>query len=340
VKRSRNKPRAATAANNGDPEFVVYVGRPNFEKPREKEFPFRRTVFIFGIPAKNSMDFLREMLKPFGTVNKIQFDHSPDGIDRKIGVRFLNKPRVYTLFYYPADVNVDLNNIDESNIDRIRRTQQEMIFRTVYEFNQNETKTSAAANEKQLSTSTIKCHQCNKDKSVVEGYYTTKEWNVIFCAQCAAQLAEEQLNTYYKQRNLTQYSQLMKQAWLGTPPSDEPERVTALVVFASQRQASKCAYVRTRIAYNGAFATHFHHYSKVKKEIVLNQTGQQMNEDDACSDTLIQLDMSDNIAMNSKSNGRFSKSPMSTPPATRKQKGKKTRTPQPLRTKSPVVPDS
>ncbi len=83
-------------------KFQIWVGRINFEKPREKEFPFRRTVFIFGIPIDGSESFLHEMLKPFGTVSKIQFDHSPDGIDRKISIRFLNKPRVYLLYYYDS----------------------------------------------------------------------------------------------------------------------------------------------------------------------------------------------------------------------------------------------
>merc|ERR1712130_529424 len=58
--------------------YKIFVGRLDFEKPKEKEFPFRRTVFIFGIPVDSSEAFLREMLKPFGTVSKIQFDHSPD----------------------------------------------------------------------------------------------------------------------------------------------------------------------------------------------------------------------------------------------------------------------
>merc|ERR1712048_1323196 len=40
----------------------VFVGRLDFEKPKEKEFPFRRTVFLFGIPSENATDFLKEML--------------------------------------------------------------------------------------------------------------------------------------------------------------------------------------------------------------------------------------------------------------------------------------
>merc|ERR1712154_400487 len=92
---------------------------------------------------------------------------------------------------------------------------------------------------------------------------------------CAAQLAEDQLNVYYKERNIVSLKHYARERWLGIPPTDMDKRKTALVVFASQRQASKCAYVRTRVAYKGAFATHFHHYSKVKKEIVLLESGDQ-----------------------------------------------------------------
>eukprot|EP01083_Nonionella_stella_P224923 800189_1 len=244
-------------------KYLIWVGRINFEKPREKEFPFRRTVFIFGIPMDGSESFLFEMLKPFGTVSKIQFDHSPDGIDRKIGIKFLNKPRVYTLYYY------DNTNIIDNSPGPNRR---EMIFKTSYDIGSGGG--SGTKDVKKEVITMIKCHKCGKDKSVSEGFYTTSQWSVIYCAQCAAQLAEDQLNIYYKERNITQFQHYPRHKWLGIPPSDISNRKTALVVFASQRQASKCAYVRTRIAYKGAFATHFHHYSKVKKEIVLSESNE------------------------------------------------------------------
>ncbi len=38
--------------------ILVWVGRHNFGRPKEKAFPFRRTVFIFGIPLKHS-NFLK-----------------------------------------------------------------------------------------------------------------------------------------------------------------------------------------------------------------------------------------------------------------------------------------
>merc|ERR1712048_685661 len=81
-------------------------------------------------------------------------------------------------------------------------------------------------------------------------------------------------NNYWKESRITNLRHYGRDRWLGIPPKDVDTRKTALVVFASQRQASKCAYVRTRIAYKGSFATHFHHYSKVKKEIVLSESDQ------------------------------------------------------------------
>jgi len=235
--------------NDKEETNKIFVGRLDFEKPK-KEFPFRRTVFLFGIPSGEGEAFLSEMLRPFGTISKIQFDHgSADGVDRQIGKRFLNKPRVYTL-YFRADNG---------------QSRVAMIFKDKYDKNE-----------------TIKCHKCGKDKAVSEGFYTTSEWKVIFCAQCAAQSAEEQLNAFYKNQsnaNANGQLSLRQDEWLGVASKDIGQRKTALVVFQSQRQASKCAYVRTRIAYNGCFATHFHHYSKVKKEIVLSsQSVKTINE--------------------------------------------------------------
>merc|ERR1712154_174688 len=250
--------------------YMIWVGRINFEKPREKEFPFRRTVFIFGIPVDGSEEFLHEMLKPFGSVSKIQFDHSPDGIDRKIGIRFLNKPRVYTLYYYDPNKRAQMLSgggvLGDDDEMMLAPNREAMIFKTSYDIG---TDKGGDDNKKNKKINNIKCHKCGKDKSVSEGFYTTTGWKVIYCAQCAAQLAEDQLNVYYKERNIAQYQHNPRHKWLGIPPNDIQKRKTALVVFASQRQASKCAYVRTRIAYKGAFATHFHHYSKVKKEIVM-----------------------------------------------------------------------
>lgn len=209
------------------------VGRPNFEKPREKEFPFRRTVFIFGVPRDEGEEFLKEMLEPFGNVSKIQFDHGPDTLDRRIGQKFLNKPRVYQLFSSQGHAS--------------------MTFRTQHHIHKEITM--------------IHCSKCNKNKPGEEGFYEAHGWSELICAQCAAQLAEDQMNLFFNSGKFEGADKF----FLGEPPRDINKRKTALVVFASQRQASKCAYVRSRVGYRGAFATHFHHYSKVKKEIALSE---------------------------------------------------------------------
>jgi hypothetical protein len=38
-------------------------------------------------------------------------------------------------------------------------------------------------------------------------------------------------------------------------------------VYESQRQASKCVYVRSRLGIDGCFATHFHNFTRNKKDI-------------------------------------------------------------------------
>ena len=96
------------------------------------------------------------------------------------------------------------------------------------------------------------------------------------CLQCAAAKSEEQSAKYDSRRELLKDDKRLRELLLGLPPRPSSSCKTALCVFASQRQASKCVYVRSRLAYDGAFATHFHHYSKLKKEIALNAKHQMM----------------------------------------------------------------
>merc|ERR1712176_1079535 len=56
------KQESADVSVGNESAWNIWVGRMDFEKPKEKEFPFRRTVFIFGIPVDSSEAFLREML--------------------------------------------------------------------------------------------------------------------------------------------------------------------------------------------------------------------------------------------------------------------------------------
>lgn len=216
------------------------VGRLNFEIPHEQEFPFRRTVFVYGLPFNAGVQFLEEMLQPFGKLSKIQFDHGPDTIDRQIGKRFLNRPRIYTL-YLPQSYEPLL----------LRSKQDGMIFRTKHS---------------NVNIEYINCDRCKKAKLVNEGFYTSVGWKFIFCVHCGSQLADEQLSVYYNERDSVQQSHSV---WLGND-GDGGDKKTALVVFESQRQATRASYCRARLGWKGAFTAHFHHYSKVKKSIVLN----------------------------------------------------------------------
>ena len=46
-----------------------------------------------------------------------------------------------------------------------------------------------------------KCHRCEKMKPVSDGFYVSKEWKHVFCGQCAASVAEAQLNKYYQRKS-------------------------------------------------------------------------------------------------------------------------------------------
>eukprot|EP00487_Bulimina_marginata_P006594 TRINITY_DN26325_c0_g1_i1.p1 TRINITY_DN26325_c0_g1~~TRINITY_DN26325_c0_g1_i1.p1 ORF type:complete len:137 (+),score=5.64 TRINITY_DN26325_c0_g1_i1:55-465(+) len=116
------------------------------------------------------------------------------------------------------------------------------------------------------------CYWCHKQKPCADGYYhpqripgTAPTYRV--CLQCAAAKAEEQSAKYDARSKLLKDDKRLRELLLGLPPRNMQQCKTALCVFASQRQASKCVYVRSRLAYDGAFATHYHHYSKLKKEI-------------------------------------------------------------------------
>ena len=246
----------------------------------DEQFPLRRTVFVYGIPPQDdpkALEFLHDMLKPFGQITKIQFDDGDDSIDRKMGQRFLSKPRVYKLtvprnaigngVYVDSRVGrrqleekqdeTNMNGCDTNDHDNkmneysMESTRIEMNFYT---------KSECA--DAQL----IQCHRCPRSKrlNINEGFYGSKDNSLIYCIQCAAVKAERQLGESYKIKDISK-----KNVFLGKPANTNGENMrTALVVFESQKHASRCSYVRTRIAYRGAFAAFFHHYSKVKKDII------------------------------------------------------------------------
>merc|ERR1712154_576105 len=170
---------------------------------------------------------------------KVHFDHGPDTLDRQIMTKMLEKHRVYKLL-----------SKDSAAL--------------TMEFNQMHSK------QEQFN-----CYWCHKQKPCVDGYYhpsripgTAPTYRV--CLQCAAAKAEEQSAKYDARSKLLSNDKRLRELLLGLPPRNIQQSKTALCVFASQRQASKCVYVRSRLACDGAFATHYHHYSKLKKEIALS----------------------------------------------------------------------
>merc|ERR1712193_434111 len=92
----------------------------------------------------------------------------------------------------------------------------------------------------------------------------------LFCVQCAAKKAENNLK-YFQTRAHEEYMDEIKDLF-GIDPQEHGDGTlmnfrTCLVVFESQRQASKCVYVRSRLGIEGCFATHFHNYTRHKREI-------------------------------------------------------------------------
>ncbi|ETO15985.1 hypothetical protein RFI_21377 [Reticulomyxa filosa] len=212
------------------------IGRKNFRVPSEKEFPFRRTVFVYGLPPDATEDTVKAMLSTFGSVTKAEMDKGPDTLDRDIMANLMKKNRVFKLLSKTIDA-------------------QPMTFCF-----------ASSSSEKDVQYT---CVSCNKSKYVREGYYRGAEASYLFCLQCAALRADETLKLYETQRPRPNDQESLRERIIGIPPRAVSQCQTALCVFASQRQASKCVYVRSRLSDNGAFATHYHHYTKLKKDIAI-----------------------------------------------------------------------
>lgn len=225
----------------------LLVGREQFSPPRAQEFPFRRTVFVYGIPPNKAKDeeWIREQFECFGTIAKIKFDSGNHTLPRKVGARLLSK--------------------DATRVVRLHMRDQ---AHTEYKFKKHGGTDSIP---------TYYCHECQKMKNYKDGYYVSKEDNLhqqscVFCVQCAAKKAESNLK-YFQNRCHKQYldSDSLKQLFgidLNQYSSSNLASFrTCLVVFESQRQASKCVYVRSRLGIEGCFATHFHNYTRHKREI-------------------------------------------------------------------------
>jgi len=220
---------------------VTHVGRSSFQPPRIQEFPFRRTVFVYGVHRDNANEqWIRNQFDCFGVIQKVKFDNGPHSTPRKVGVRLLQKE--------PS---------------RITHLIIQNKHHTRLQFKQG--------NMEQVNLPQFRCHSCERLKTYKEGYYFSSDHQgpqTLYCIQCAARKAEE---------NLKQYTSLNSQNGIevgdmfGVDTEKDnfqfEEFHTCLIVYESQRQASKCVFVRSRLGIEGCFATHFHNYTRNKKEI-------------------------------------------------------------------------
>jgi len=235
---------------NDGGEKAILVGREKFQAPRAAEFPFRRTVFVYGIPLEHENEhWVRQNFECFGKIVKVKFDSGQHTLPRKVGARLLSK--------------------ESSRVVRLHMRNQEhteFIFR------------NDAINK---DVKTYMCHECNKLKDCDGGYYVSAAMHnlshridsgSIFCVQCAAKQAESNLK-YFNSRPREQYGdpkQLEELLGIDMQLFDNRSLSsfrTCLIVFESQRQASKCVYVRSRLGIEGCFATHFHNYTRHKREV-------------------------------------------------------------------------
>jgi len=236
-----------------DGRTVELVGRSAFNPPKSQEFPFRRTVFIYGIPPDKNDGWIRQQFDCFGMIQKVKFDSGPHSGPRNVGARLLRKDthRVTRL---------RLGNKDHTEFQFMKGTPNHMVE--------------------------YMCHECKRLKQAKDGYYSRQtngesmppygQEQHIFCIQCSAKKAEQNLKWYNDQaphvgrRIPGREGREQMESMLGIDTSERNDVnsfLTCLVVYESQRQASKCVYVRSRLGIEGCFATHFHNYTRHKKEM-------------------------------------------------------------------------
>jgi len=227
----------------GEGGNLLHVGRAEFTPPRAQDFPFRRTVFVYGVqPQFANENWIRNQFDCFGTIVKVKFDSGPRSSPRKVGARLLRK--------------------EPSRVTRLQ----------IQDANHTEFKFSKTLPE---NLTQYICHKCNRLKEYSDGYYAARPGRqacFLFCIQCAAKKAEENMNTY---NNYRSDDNAVKEI-LGIDDHDTGDInsfVSCLIVYESQRQASKCVYVRSRLGIDGCFATHFHNYTRNKKEICGEENG-------------------------------------------------------------------
>ncbi|ETO10098.1 hypothetical protein RFI_27282, partial [Reticulomyxa filosa] len=197
-------------------------------------FPFRRTVFVYGLPPSAQHNDVKAMLSPFGMVTKVEMDKGPDTLDREIMERLMKKDRVCKLFS-TEDTQSEMKFCDSKLPLLLTPGHTNFLF----SFFSKQIKKKIGLN----------WNQEGQPRFHVEKDQSEKE------------LQEHESKSRSPKKNVCNLS-------IGPPPHYRSELQTALCVFASQRQASKCVYVRSRLSSpDGSFATHYHHYSKLKKDI-------------------------------------------------------------------------
>jgi len=225
----------------------MVIGRSQFSPPAPQQFPFRRTVFVYGVPLGKDELWIRNQFECFGVITKVKFDSGPHSCPRKVGARLLQK----------EDTRVIRLHIRDSK-------HTEFIFKKAHG----------------ADMTTYICGECQRMKKFTEGYYMSTDANIpvhmpyMFCIQCAAKKAEENLK-FYQQRTQAHYENPQQfrdlfgidQKMYSEQEADLGRFITCLIVFESQRQASKCVYVRSRLGIEGCFATHFHNFTRHKREI-------------------------------------------------------------------------
>eukprot|EP00494_Astrolonche_serrata_P024658 UN24917 len=211
----------------------ILVGRTQFTPPTPQQFPFRRTVFVYGIPMEKDEYWIRNNFECFGKITKVKWDHGPHSIPRRVGAQLLRKEPSRVIRLHIRDSN-----------------------HTEFEFRKSHNAEIPDYN----------CGVCQRLKKFSEGYYISTDRNLpvnfpyMFCIQCAAKQAEENLN-FFKSRSSPLYrDENNVKELFGIDVkmySDDPEDLnvfkTCLIVFESQRQASKCVYVRSRLGIMGCF---------------------------------------------------------------------------------------
>ena len=221
-------------------------------------------------------NYVYRMLQPFGTVTRVEFDHGPDTLDRQIMNKLFEREKVYLLLSKETAAlpmkfcESSIHTSHSLSSPFINNNDSPLIMGVVSNSNTNTNTNTNTNNSVASNATTFKCTWCCKSKQMSDGYFQGRMY-VCVCLQCAAARAEEQLSMYEKANKMqNDGGGRLRALLLGFSPRPHNLSKTALCVFASQRQASKCVYVRSRLAYDGAFATHYHHYSKLKKEIALD----------------------------------------------------------------------